>query len=232
MKLLCKDNIIMFYARDIRFGVFDEPDLEKWALLNEDDEVIMYVVDDGYSVVDIADDIEIPEDLTAFKYQYSEGIISLNPEWVDPPLSTEEQVQVQGQAIASLYQSSEVATIVFVTLAESGTFDDTTIAEHPEVFTEWQPNQHYVVGNIRRYGERLFRCLTEHDSLDSWTPENSPSLWVGISDPNEEYPLWSQPIGSTDAYMKGDKVTYDNKHWVSDYDNNTWTPSVFGWIED
>lgn len=34
-----------------------------------------------------------------------------------------------------------------------------------------------------------------------------------------------------DAYMAGDKVTHNDKHWVSDVDNNVWEPSVYGWSE-
>ena len=42
----------------------------------------------------------------------------------------------------------------------------------------------------------------------------------------DEWPQWSQPIGAADAYMKGDKVSYEDKHWVSDIDNNVWAPGT------
>jgi len=42
---------------------------------------------------------------------------------------------------------------------------------------------------------------------------------------------WKQPTGAQDAYQKGDKVTYDNRHWISTVDNNVWMPTVFGWDE-
>lgn len=44
-------------------------------------------------------------------------------------------------------------------------------------------------------------------------------------------PIWTQPLGATDAYMKGDTVSYDGKIWVSDVDNNVWQPGVYGWTE-
>lgn len=31
--------------------------------------------------------------------------------------------------------------------------------------------------------------------------------------------------------MKGDTVSYDDKIWVSDVDNNVWQPVVYGWTE-
>ena len=33
-------------------------------------------------------------------------------------------------------------------------------------------------------------------------------------EPGEEYPAYVQPTGSHDAYHKGDKVTFDGKHYV------------------
>lgn len=58
-----------------------------------------------------------------------------------------------------------------------------------------------------------------------------PSLWVAIADPSEEWPTWAQPIGATDAYMNGDKVSYNDKHYISTVDNNVWEPGVYGWEE-
>ena len=31
--------------------------------------------------------------------------------------------------------------------------------------------------------------------------------------------------------MKGDKVTYNGKTWVSTVDNNVWAPETYGWEE-
>ena len=100
-----------------------------------------------------------------------------------------------------------------------------------ELFPKWSESATYEVGDRVRYNSTLFKCLTAHDSQDSWSPDVSPSLWVRVDDPSVEFPEWIQPTGATDAYMKGDKVSHNEKHWVSDYDNNTWMPGVFGWSE-
>lgn len=42
---------------------------------------------------------------------------------------------------------------------------------------------------------------------------------------------WVQPTGAQDAYQKGDKVTYEGKHYISDIDNNVWSPTTYGWSE-
>ena len=57
------------------------------------------------------------------------------------------------------------------------------------------------------------------------------SLWVSISDPAEEWPEWSQPLGEHDAYSKGAKVSHNGKHWISDLDANVWEPGQYGWTE-
>lgn len=66
-------------------------------------------------------------------------------------------------------------------------------------------------------------------TIDS--PSVSPSLWVRIDDPSQEWPEWVQPTGGTDAYAMGAKVSHNGKHLVSDYDANIWEPGVFGWHE-
>ena len=42
---------------------------------------------------------------------------------------------------------------------------------------------------------------------------------------------WVQPTGAHDAYQTGDRVTHNNKTWVSTRANNVWEPGVFGWGE-
>lgn len=42
---------------------------------------------------------------------------------------------------------------------------------------------------------------------------------------------WRQPLGSEDSYHLGDKVSHNEKHWVSDVDANVWAHGVCGWSE-
>ena len=123
------------------------------------------------------------------------------------------------------------AVIAFITLAEGGQIDDVTAGEHTELFSPWKPNITYIAGNIRRYGDDLYRCLQSHTSQEDWTPDTAVSLWVRISDPAEEWPEWSQPVGAHDAYAAGDKVSHNGKHWISNVDGNVWEPGVYGWTE-
>lgn len=47
----------------------------------------------------------------------------------------------------------------------------------------------------------------------------------------EEYPEWVQPQGAHDAYSIGDKVTYNDRYWVSNTNGNVWVPGEYGWDE-
>lgn len=111
------------------------------------------------------------------------------------------------------------------------TATDETALSCPALFDEWTTDTNYVTGDVRKCGETLFRCLQEHTSQESWKPDVSPSLWVRIADPAEEWPQWVQPLGSTDAYEKGAKVSHGGKRWTSDVDGNIWEPGVYGWTE-
>ena len=123
-------------------------------------------------------------------------------------------------------------SIVFVTLAENGTIDEVTATEHLSAFAPWEPNVNYVLGNLRTYEDKLYKCVQAHTSQNDWTPDVAVSLWVKAGDPTEEWPAWSQPIGAADAYMSGDKVSHNDKHWISNTDNNVWEPGIYGWDQD
>ena len=113
----------------------------------------------------------------------------------------------------------------------AATLKDTDALEGIELFPKWSDDYEYSVDDRVRYGETLYKCLIAHTSQPSWTPPDSPSLWVRVDDPSHEFPEWVQPTGATDAYNKGDKVSHNEKHWISDVDGNVWEPSVFGWSE-
>ena len=134
---------------------------------------------------------------------------------------------------AKLYaqQRENAAAIAFVVLAENGQIDAVTAAEQSALFAEWVPGVNYIVGSLRRYGGTLYRFVQDHTSQEGWSPDKAASLWAVTSDPAEEWPAWSQPVGAHDAYSAGAKVSHNGKHWTSDLDGNVWEPGVFGWTE-
>lgn len=133
---------------------------------------------------------------------------------------------------SEITRAAETGGIMFVTLAEAGSIDATTAAEHADLFAPWAAPVNYKAGNIRRYTDgQLYQCLQDHTSQEDWTPDASTSLWKRVADPAEEWPEWSQPVGAHDAYSAGDKVSHAGKHWTSDADGNVWEPGVYGWTE-
>ena len=115
-----------------------------------------------------------------------------------------------------------------ITLATSY-LDDEQAETVTNLYPLWETNTAYAVGDRRRYNELLYRCVQAHTSQDNWTPDITPALWVRTwTDP---FPEWVQPTGAHDAYMKGDKVSCDGLHWISDVDNNVWRPGIYGWSE-
>lgn len=109
---------------------------------------------------------------------------------------------------------------------------DEQAATVPSVYPEWQACAIYAVGDRRRYGTGLYKCLQAHTSQDGQTPDVAVSLWAAIiasEDPDNPLP-WQQP-DSANPYMKGDRVTHDGHTWESDVDNNVWEPGVYGWTQ-
>lgn len=113
----------------------------------------------------------------------------------------------------------------------SASLSDKDALDGVELFPHWQDDNDYVTGDRASYEGTLYKCLLDHTAQPSWTPDVSPSLWVRVDDPSVEWPDWIQPVGSTDAYAKGAKVSHNSKHWISDVDGNVWTPGVYGWTE-
>lgn len=128
---------------------------------------------------------------------------------------------------------SSLSSLIFVQMAQDGTFDDVTISEHPEMFPKWDENWTGKAGTILRDGEGLYKSI--HDIVNvaqNTKPSETPSMWTQIGNPADEYPEWVQPIGSHDVYTIGAKVTHKDKKWINEsYEANNWEPGVFGWTE-
>lgn len=107
--------------------------------------------------------------------------------------------------------------------------DDTEAYSIRLLFDEWTVGTNYKQNYKVKHNNKLYKCLLNHKSQSDWTPNKAPSLWVEISNPDEEYPEWKQPTGAHDAYKNGDKVSYGGNKYISTVDNNVWTPTEYGW---
>lgn len=114
----------------------------------------------------------------------------------------------------------------------SKSLSDETAFNAPELFPKWEPKGYaYKTGDRVDYLNNLYKCLQNHTSQADWTPDSAVSLWVEVSDPSIEWPEWKQPTGAHDAYARGDKVSHNGRHWISQLDANVWEPGVDGWSE-
>lgn len=99
----------------------------------------------------------------------------------------------------------------------------------PNLYPTWKSECNYLIGDKVLYNGVLYRVLQDHVSQENWTPTNAPSLFAKVLIPDDNIiPEWEQP-GSTNPYMKGDKVMYNGSVWVSTIDNNVWAPNLYGW---
>ena len=129
-----------------------------------------------------------------------------------------------------IYEQTPIALGMFVMQAD---FPDEQALQVEAFYPEWKVGEKYKISDIRRYKDELYRCLLDNTAAAEHTPDIAIGLWKKIL-PAEEpggYLPWVQPVGATDAYKKGDRVTHKDKTWESTVDNNVWEPGVYGWIE-
>lgn len=105
---------------------------------------------------------------------------------------------------------------------------DDIAAETVVLFPAWRAGESYAADERVQYGGRLYRVVQGHTSQAGWEPDTTPALFAEVAKPGE-IPEWRQPTGAQDAYMLGDRVTYQGDVWVSAVDNNVWQPGVYGW---
>ena len=101
---------------------------------------------------------------------------------------------------------------------------DKTLINNKAVFEFWRAGINAEKDKIYRYSENIYKCIQPHTTQEDWTPDKVPALFVKIS--LEEFPQWVQPTGAHDAYNKGDKVSDEGKHWISEIDGNVWKPGT------
>ena len=111
--------------------------------------------------------------------------------------------------------------------------------EVPSAFPKYQVGKAYKIKEVFSYGTnavgdaQLYQVLQEHTSAEQWKPDATPSLYKSIGVTAEGYPEWVQPLGASDAYNKGDRVSRNGKIYESAIDGNVWAPEAYpaGWTE-
>lgn len=118
---------------------------------------------------------------------------------------------------------------------QSANLTDEKAMEVADLYPEWAAMKAYPENEIVKYGvnadgeTQLYKVIQVHTSQADWTPDTAASLYKKIGFTDESVSIWTQPLGATDAYMKGDVVSFENQLWKSTVDNNVWQPGVYGW---
>lgn len=111
--------------------------------------------------------------------------------------------------------------------------DDAEALEAPEFFPAWSGESvNYLAGERIRYGSVLYTVLQSHTSQNDWAPDVAASLFAKVLIPDPEViPFWERP-DSTNPYMVGDKVIFNDRIYESIIDNNVWSPEEYpaGWV--
>ena len=124
---------------------------------------------------------------------------------------------------------AEAIVAALVKLRESAT--DEQALSVPVLYPAWRSETEYHAGDRVLHGGVLYKVLQAHTSQADWTPDITPALFVAVS--LDEWPEFVQPTGAHDAYKKGDKVTFEGKHYISLIDGNVYSPAAYlaGWQE-
>lgn len=117
--------------------------------------------------------------------------------------------------------------------------DESVMMEIPDMYPVWNGDSHsYKTGVILGYGvnadgeTQLYSVLQDHVSQAEWTPDAAPSLYKKVGFTEDGISVWTQPLGASDAYAAGDRVSHKGEIWVSDVDGNVWEPGVYGWSKE
>ena len=118
---------------------------------------------------------------------------------------------------------------------QSANLPDDQAMEVADLYPDWVAMKAYAVDEIVKYGvnadgeTQLYKVIQAHTSQEDWKPDVTASLYKAIGFTDDGVSIWTQPLGSHDAYAKGDVVSFENQLWISTVDGNVWQPGVYGW---
>lgn len=173
-------------------------------------------------------------------------------EYTEPPEPTAEEIaeqeaqaeaysiqnelnEIQTKATRAMLNGGAIATYSTAYQATLAKASDRAAFKMLDYFPAWDGDGHsYAVGDRVTYNDTLYKVLQAHTSQSTWTPADAPSLFavVLVTGTEDTPPEWVQP-DSTNAYMTGDRVTYNGKIYESTINNNVWCPADYpqGWKE-
>lgn len=121
--------------------------------------------------------------------------------------------------------------------------DDSTRMEVSSIYPTWEElvtsKKQYPAGTVFRWGQngdgetQLWSFISNYTPQEIYTPDVDISHYKKVGVTDDGYPLWTQPLGATDAYKIGDIVSHNGQLWKCTQGDgaglNVWEPGVFGW---
>lgn len=124
--LITSAGYIIYSADSFSFGPWEEADtlngvtVHKWKAEDSNGNLLGYTIDENMAAIDGSTEptcqiVEIesyPEDYVAGKYLYVDGAFVLNPDYVAPPMSTEEmESEIHNMQTTITAQTETIATL-------------------------------------------------------------------------------------------------------------------------
>ena len=158
--------------------------------------------------------------VTMDSYTEEDTTITVNYVVTAKPLTKEEQLENQKNLALTFFAE---------------TLSDAQALQVPMLFDDFDGNGvAYEVGKRVLYNDILYKVIQAHTSQAEWTPIAAPSLFAKVINETIDgsIPEFEQP-GSTNPYMKGDRVIFNGKVYESLIDNNVYSPEAYpaGWKE-
>ena len=158
--------------------------------------------------------------VTMDSYTEEATTITVNYVVTAKPLTKEEQLENQRNLALTFFAE---------------TLSDAQALQVPMLFDEFDGNGvAYEVGKRVLYNGVLYKVIQAHTSQAGWNPVDAPSLFAKVINETIDgsIPEFEQP-GSTNPYMKGDRVLFNGKVYESLIDNNVYSPEAYpaGWKE-
>lgn len=117
MYLLVKGNIIYAIAKNISYGKYENE--EKWRLADAEDNILYYMIDDGFTLVE---NVEIPSDYEDGKYSFENGEFVLNKEWKQYKSPEERIAQLEEQV--AIHEENDAELLYQICLLQLGITED------------------------------------------------------------------------------------------------------------
>ena len=117
--------------------------------------------------------------------------------------------------------------------------DESVMMEVADLYPSWEDllaqKKNFPAKTVFKWGAnadgetQLWSFISDYTPQELYPPDVDISHYKKVGVTESGVPLWTQPLGATDAYQKGDIVEHKGQTWISDLDNNVWEPGVYGW---